>query len=103
MNAQRSTSTSQRVREILEIEAAAILRASEHLDPDGVSRALELLLECRGKVLVTGVGKSGVIAQKISQTLTSTGTPAVFVHPSDALHGGLGIVQEGDVLIALSN
>ena len=92
-----------RVREILEIEAAAIKRAAQSLRSDDISRALELLLGCRGKVIVTGVGKSGVIAQKIAQTLTSTGTAAFFIHPSDALHGGLGVISGDDVVIALSN
>ncbi|MEQ1644128.1 MAG: KpsF/GutQ family sugar-phosphate isomerase, partial [Pyrinomonadaceae bacterium] len=68
-----------------------------------VERALSILRSSSGKVIVTGVGKSGVIAQKIAQTLTSTGTISVFVHPSDALHGGLGVVASDDVVIALSN
>lgn len=92
-----------RVGEILEIEAAAVQRAAQRLDAAAVSRAVNILLNCRGKVIVTGVGKSGVIAQKISQTLTSTGTAGVYVHPSDALHGGLGIFSAEDVVIALSN
>src|SRR5690348_14866651 len=98
MTPQTSQNIDKRVREILEIEAAAIGRAAENLHSDDVTRALELLLTCKGKIVVTGVGKSGVIAQKISQTLTSTGTAAVFVHPSDALHGGLGIVAAEDVV-----
>lgn len=103
MTPQTSNNISERVREILEIEAAAIHRAGENLNAADVIRALELLLTCKGKVVVTGVGKSGVIAQKIAQTLTSTGTAAVFVHPSDALHGGLGVVAGDDLVIALSN
>jgi len=91
------------VREILEIEAAAIQRAAARLDAEQVKGALSLLESCPGKVVVTGVGKSGVIAQKIAQTLGSTGTVAVFIHPSDALHGGLGIVSSDDVVVALSN
>ena len=62
-----------------------------------------MLSGCQGKIIVFGIGKSGVIAQKISQTMTSTGTVAVFVHPSDALHGSLGVMTKGDVAIALSN
>lgn len=96
-------SNSEKVRQVLRIEADAIEHAAERLDGLGIDKALELLTNCPGKILVTGVGKSGVIAQKISQTLTSTGTMAVFLHPSDALHGGLGVVAEGDVVIALSN
>jgi arabinose-5-phosphate isomerase len=100
---QMSLNADERVREILEIEAAAIRRAAANLDALAVNRALELLKRCAGKVVVTGVGKSGVIAQKIAQTLTSTGTAAIFIHPSDALHGGLGILAAEDVVIALSN
>ena len=100
---QKSHSGHERVREILEIEAAAISRAARNLRADDVSKALELLLSCKGKVIATGVGKSGVIAEKIAQTLTSTGTPAIFVRPSDALHGGLGVFASDDIVIALSN
>lgn len=92
-----------KVREILRIEAEAIQIAAERLDGQAVDAAVDLLKNCGGKVIVTGVGKSGVIAQKIAQTMTSTGTVAVFVHPSDALHGSLGVIAAGDVVIALSN
>lgn len=92
-----------KVKEILAIESAAIESASSRLDREEVEKAVGLIENCAGKVIVTGVGKSGVIAQKIAQTLTSTGTMAVFVHPSDALHGGLGVVAGDDVVIALSN
>ncbi len=97
------TSKSGKVVEILLLEAEAIRLAAERLTKDDIDAALELLQRCTGKVIVTGVGKSGVIAQKIAQTLTSTGTMAVFVHPSDALHGGLGVIASDDVIIALSN
>lgn len=89
--------------ELLKIEAEAIERASLRLDEAIVERTIEILNESTGKVIVTGVGKSGIIAQKIAQTLTSTGTVAIFVHPSDALHGSLGVVCKDDVVIALSN
>ena len=89
--------------EILRLEAAAIENVAAKIGRHAVEKAVELLLNCVGKVIVTGVGKSGVIAQKIAQTLTSTGTPAIFVHPSDAMHGGLGILANGDVVLALSN
>ena len=92
-----------KVVEILELEADAIKRTAKQLDKKSVERAIEILSCCESKVVVIGVGKSGVIAQKIAQTLTSTGTIAVFVHPSDALHGGLGIISAGDVVIVLSN
>ena len=75
------------VVKILSVEADAIELAAERLDQKAVESAIEKLSGCKGKIIVLGVGKSGVIAQKISQTMTSTGTVAVFVHPSDALHG----------------
>lgn len=93
----------QKVAELLRLEANAIERTAEILDVKSVEKAIELLVNCESKVIVTGVGKSGVIAQKIAQTLVSTGTVAVFVHPSDALHGSLGVVAKGDCVIALSN
>ncbi len=93
----------EKVVEFLRIEADAILRAAEKQDREQTEKAVEFLACCESKVIVTGVGKSGVIAQKIAQTLVSTGTVAVFVHPSDALHGSLGVITKGDVVIALSN
>jgi len=95
--------THQRVVDLLRLEAAAIEKCAENISIDAVNSAVRLLRECTGKVIVLGVGKSGVIAQKIAQTMTSTGTAAVFVHPSDALHGSLGIICHGDVVIAISN
>jgi len=92
-----------KVVEFLKIEARAIERTAGRLNRESVERAVEILSCCDSKVIVLGIGKSGVIAQKIAQTLVSTGTIAVFVHPSDALHGGLGVVASGDVVIALSN
>lgn len=103
MQAKQSTPNSEKVFETLRIEARAIENAAARLSVADIETALRLLVDCKGKVIVTGVGKSGVIAQKIAQTLTSTGTMAVFVHPSDALHGGLGVVAADDVVIALSN
>jgi len=91
------------VVKILSVEADAIEHAAERLDKKAVEKTLEILSKCDGKIVVLGVGKSGVIAQKISQTMTSTGTVAVFVHPSDALHGSLGVITKGDVVVALSN
>jgi arabinose-5-phosphate isomerase len=93
----------QKVVELLRLEANAIERTAEILDIRAVEKTIELLAACESKIIVTGVGKSGVIAQKIAQTLVSTGTVAVFVHPSDALHGSLGVVSKGDAVIALSN
>lgn len=97
------TSNFEKVVELLNLEAQAIRRAAEALDPQSVEDAVRVIGECEGKAIVMGVGKSGVIAQKIAQTMTSTGTVAVFVHPSDAMHGSLGAVSLGDVVIALSN
>lgn len=85
------------------MEAAAIACTSQRLSPEEVERAVALLHDCAGKVVLLGVGKSGHIAEKIAATLTSTGTVAVYLHPSDALHGGLGIVMRGDLVIAISN
>ena len=93
----------QKVIELLRLEASAIERAADRLDGESVEKAIDLISSCASKVVVIGIGKSGVIAQKIAQTLTSTGTVAVFVHPSDALHGSLGVITTGDVVIALSN
>ena len=93
----------QQVVKLLKLEAEAIERAAGNLDRDSIEQAIEMLTCCDSKVIVTGVGKSGVIAQKIAQTLVSTGTVAVFVHPSDAIHGSLGMITKGDVVIALSN
>jgi len=89
-------------KETLAVATAAIETASARLQ-DTFVRALDLLAECRGKVITTGVGKSGIAARKLAATLTSTGSPAVFLHPSEAMHGDLGIVQPQDVVIALSN
>ncbi|MEO8072861.1 MAG: KpsF/GutQ family sugar-phosphate isomerase [Acidobacteriota bacterium] len=93
----------EKVVELLNLEAQAIEQAAARLEKRVIKRTIEILEECRGKIVIIGVGKSGIIAQKIAQTLTSTGTVAVFLHPSDALHGGLGIITKGDVVIALSN
>ena len=85
------------------MEAAAVACTAGRLAPAEVERAVSLLASCRGKVVTVGVGKSGHIAQKAAATLTSTGTPAVFLHPSDALHGGMGLVAESDVCLLVSN
>ena len=93
----------EQVAELLRMEAEAIAQTAARLGRRDVERAVELLEACRGKVVVMGVGKSGNIAQKIAATLTSTGTVSVYLHPSDALHGGMGIVTPGDVVVVLSN
>jgi arabinose-5-phosphate isomerase len=91
------------VQELLRVESDAIAQTANRLNPEQVNRVIELLAHCSGKVVILGVGKSGIIAQKIAATMTSAGTAALYLHPSDALHGGLGIVQQGDVVIVLSN
>ena len=87
---------------MLRIEAAAILGLVDRLDGD-FERALQLLFECRGRVIVTGMGKSGIICRKIAATLSSTGTSALFLHPAEAIHGDLGAIREDDVVLALSH
>ena len=91
-----------RARQVLTIEADAVLHLRETLD-DGFARACRLMLACTGRVIVSGMGKSGHIARKIAATLASTGTPAFFVHPGEASHGDLGMVTAQDVFVALSN
>ncbi len=95
--------------QLIRIEAEALLRLAARLE-DGMSadfaRAVELVMECgqrRGRVVVTGIGKSGIIAQKLVATFNSTGTPALFLHPAEALHGDLGMLAKGDLVLALSS
>lgn len=88
-------------RQVLDIEASAVQALSARLD-DSFLHALELILNCEGRVIVSGMGKSGHIARKIAATMSSTGTPAYFVHPGEASHGDLGMVASSDVFIALS-
>lgn len=89
-------------RRVLRIEADAVSALTSRID-DGFLVALGLILNCRGRVIVSGIGKSGHIARKIAATFASTGTPAYFVHPAEASHGDLGMITRDDVLIALSN
>ena len=89
-------------RKVLQTEAEAILALVNRLD-DRFEDAIRILLDCRGRVIVTGMGKSGIIARKIAATLSSTGTPAFFLHPAEAIHGDLGVLQSDDVILALSN
>ena len=88
-------------RKVLEIEADAISALIERLDGKFLEAA-NLIYACRGRVVVSGIGKSGHIARKIASTMASTGTPAFFVHPAEAIHGDLGMIQSDDVLLALS-
>jgi arabinose-5-phosphate isomerase len=88
-------------RRVIEIESAAVAALAARLD-DRFLHALDLVLACRGRVVVSGIGKSGHVARKIASTMASTGTPAFFVHPAEAMHGDLGMITRDDVLIALS-
>lgn len=89
-------------REVFAIEAAAVGGLAGHLD-DQFSRSIEAMLAARGRIIVCGMGKSGIIGKKIAATLASTGTPAFFMHPGEALHGDLGMVAPEDLFLALSN
>ncbi len=89
-------------RKVLEIESQAILDLRNRID-ESFDRAVETLFACSGRVVVTGMGKSGLIGQKISATFASTGTPSLFLHPVDAIHGDLGRIVKGDVVLAVSN
>ncbi|MBA3996979.1 MAG: KpsF/GutQ family sugar-phosphate isomerase [Candidatus Accumulibacter sp.] len=89
-------------RQVLRIEADAVSALAERIDGAFIA-ALTLILNCRGRVIVSGIGKSGHVGRKIASTLASTGTPAYFVHPAEAIHGDLGMITRDDVLIALSN
>ena len=88
-------------RKVLQTEASAILALIPRLD-EGFARAVDLLHQCKGRVILTGMGKSGIICQKIAATFASTGTPAFFLHPAEAIHGDLGVVRSEDVVVALS-
>ncbi len=88
------------IRRVLELEARAIAGLQKNLGPD-YEEAARLIFSCQGKVVVTGVGKSGIIAQKIAATMVSTGTPAMFLHSADGMHGDVGIIQKGDVVLAI--
>lgn len=89
-------------KRVLAVESAAILGVIEHLDQSFVD-AVDLIAACKGRVVTMGVGKSGIICQKVSATLASTGTPSFFMHPTEAIHGDLGMLVQGDVVLAISN
>jgi len=91
-----------RAKQVLQIEAKAIERLIGRINEQFV-QAVELILACEGKVVVTGVGKSGIIGQKIASTLASTGTPAFFLHPTEGIHGDLGMLEKKDIVVAISN
>ncbi|MBI2467261.1 MAG: KpsF/GutQ family sugar-phosphate isomerase [Candidatus Rokubacteria bacterium] len=89
-------------RRVLEIEAEAVRALADRLD-ERFARAVALIEGCRGRVVVTGMGKSGLVGKKVAATLAATGTPALFLHPADGVHGDLGMLARGDLVVALSN
>ncbi len=89
------------IKQQMYLEADSILKAAEKID-DNFDQAVELILNCSGKVVAIGMGKSGIIARKISATLASTGTTSIFLHPAEGIHGDLGMLQKNDVVIAIS-
>src|SRR5437870_6195460 len=89
-------------RRVLDIEARAVQALVQRLD-GGFSQAVDLLYHCKGKVVVSGMGKSGLIGQKIAATMASTGTPSFFLHPAEGVHGDLGMLARRDGFIAISN
>jgi arabinose-5-phosphate isomerase len=91
------------VQGFLRLESEAIAQTAGRLQRDEIDRVVQLLAACKGKIVILGVGKSGIIAQKIAATMTSTGTGALYLHPSDALHGGIGIINAEDAVMILSN
>jgi arabinose-5-phosphate isomerase len=101
-NANHKTSIIEIGRNVLKKEAKAILQVMEGLD-NAFEKAVDIIFKCSGRVVLTGIGKSGLVCKKIASTLSSVGTPALFLHPADSLHGDLGMLQKGDVLIVVSN
>ncbi|GAB4163641.1 MAG: KpsF/GutQ family sugar-phosphate isomerase [Geothermobacteraceae bacterium] len=92
----------EKAKQVLQIEADAVLALKQRLDGN-FTEAVRMILECRGRVVITGMGKSGLICQKVAATMASTGTPALFLHPAEGIHGDLGMLMKGDVVIAVSN
>jgi len=89
-------------RRVLEIEAQSIVALIDRIGPE-FEKAVEMILKSKGRAILTGMGKSGLVARKISATLNSTGTPSLFLHPAEAIHGDLGMVTSRDIIVALSN
>ncbi len=92
----------EQVREVLKIEAQAILDLVDRVGPE-FEKAIEMILKASGRVILTGMGKSGLVGRKIVSTLNSTGTPSLFLHPAEAIHGDLGMVTQDDIILAISN
>lgn len=101
-SASRVKSALATAKRVLQIESEAIAGLVDHLD-ERFEKAVELLYECKGRVVVTGLGKSGLIGRKVAATFASTGTPSFFLHASEALHGDLGVLSAGDVMLAISS
>lgn len=99
---QMTKSISELAKEVLDIEANSILKLKENINGN-FDKAIEMLYSCKGRVIVTGMGKSGIIGKKIAATLSSTGTPSYFLHPAESVHGDSGIITREDVIIAISN
>lgn len=97
-----ATSINKLAKEVFDIEANSILRLKENIG-ENFDKAIEILYNCKGRVIVTGMGKSGLIGKKIAATLSSTGTPSYFLHPAESTHGDSGIITKQDVVIAISN
>ena len=89
-------------KDVLKLEAEAVLGLIPTLG-EAFNDAVNMMLECRGRVVITGMGKSGIVGRKISATMASTGTPSFFLHPAEAIHGDLGMVTVDDVVLAISN
>src|SRR5512138_623357 len=89
-------------KKVIRIEAEALAKLADSINGE-FERAVALILQSKGRVVVSGMGKSGLIGQKIASTMASTGTPAFFLHPAEAIHGDLGMIIKGDVVIAISN
>lgn len=92
----------EQARQVLRMEAEAVLEQVERID-EHFKAAVEMILACPGRTVITGMGKSGIIGRKMAATLASTGTPSFYLHPAEGIHGDLGMVTEGDIVIALSN
>ena len=92
----------EKAKDVLRTEADAVLALVDRINGD-FRAAVEMILACKGRVVITGMGKSGLICQKIAATMASTGTPALFLHPAEGVHGDLGMLMKGDVVIAVSN
>jgi arabinose-5-phosphate isomerase len=101
-NAKSREAVLHQARRVLQIEAEAIQSLREKID-DNFVKAVDLLDKCRGKVIVIGIGKSGIIAQKVASTFACSGTPAFFLHPAEGIHGDIGMISKGDVILAISN